>query len=315
MRRLWLAIILLFLAPCVLAAADNPVVKAQEQFNAGNFSAAIITLRGAAQALPENAAIYYWLGRCYFELRKYDQAITDGEHAVKLAPNNSEFLLWLGRAYGREAEVGHNFWMALRSKDSLEDAVKADPANIPARRDLAEFYSEAPWIVGGSKKKARDEVAAIAAVDPIQGELAQAEYDRKNGAEQKAEDELKAVLQSKPKTVAEYYEVADFFASHPDPALLQQAVDGAATIAPSDPRLLYYHGVTLALEGENLDEAETYLKAYLARTPNRSDYPRAPTPAHGWATFMKSREGEWMRLNNIRSHFNSIRRASLPSRA
>lgn len=293
MRRLSFAVAVLFFTPCLLAAGDNPVAKAQEQFNVGNFSAAIITLQAATQVLPQDAAIYYWLGRSYFELRKYNQAISDGERAVKLAPNNSEFLLWLGRAYGRQAEVGRSFWMALRSKDSLEDAVKIDPGNVPARRDLAEFYSEAPWIVGGNKKKARDEIAAIAAVDPIQAQLAQAEYDRKNGDKQKAKDELKAVLQAKPKTVTEYYEVADFFASHPNPELLQQAVEGAAAIAPSDPRLLYYRGVALALESQNLDEAESYLKAYLARTPDRSDYP-PHSDARTWLGHVYEKQGRRM---------------------
>lgn len=293
MRRLCFAIAILLLAPCARAVGDGPVAKAQEQFNVGNFSAAIITLQAATQALPQDALIYYWLGRSYFELRKYDQAISDGERAVKLAPDNSEFLLWLGRAYGRQAEAGHSFWMALRSKDSLEEAVKADPANVPARRDLAEFYSEAPWIVGGNKKKARDEIAAIAEVDPIQGSLAQAEYYKQNDSEKKAEDELKAVLQAQPKTVAEYYEIADFFASHPNPELLQQAVDGAAAIAPSDPRLLYYRGVALTLGGQNLDEAEGYLKAYLARTPERSDYP-PHSDARTWLGHVYEKQGRRM---------------------
>lgn len=166
----WFAILVLLLAPGIRAAGDSPVAKAQEQFNVGDFSAAITTLQAATQAVPQDAVIYYWLGRCYFELRKYDQAVRYGDTAVKLAPNNSIFLLWLGRSYGREAETGHSFWMALRSKSALEDAIKADPENIAARRDLAEFYVKAPWIVGGSKKKARDEIASISAIDSMEGD-------------------------------------------------------------------------------------------------------------------------------------------------
>lgn len=293
MRRLWFAIVVLLFAPGIRAAGDGPVAKAQEQFSVGDFSAAITTLQAATHALPQDAVIYYWLGRCYFELRKYDQAVHYSDRAVKLAPNNSVFLLWLGRAYGREAEAGHSFWMALRSKDALEDAIKTDPNNIAARRDLARFYFEAPWIVGGSKKKARDEIASIAAIDRVEGQLAQADYDKKNGDQQKAGDDLKAVLQSKPKSVAEYYEVADFFASHPNSELLQQAVDGAATIAPSDPRLLYYRGVALILDGQKLDEAERYMKAYLARTRDRSDYPPR-SDARTWLGHIYERQGKRM---------------------
>ncbi|MGH9733920.1 MAG: tetratricopeptide repeat protein [Candidatus Acidiferrales bacterium] len=293
MRRLWFPIVILLLAPSIRAAGDGPLAKAQEQFNVGDFSAAIVTLQAATQTLPQDAVIYYWLGRCYFELRKYDQAVQYGDRAVKLAPNNSVFLLWLGRSYGREAEEGHSFWMALRSKDALEDAIKTDPKNIAARRDLVQFYFAAPWIVGGSKKEARDEIASIAAIDPIEGQLAQADYDENNGDQQKARDDLTAVLQGKPKTVAEYYEVANFFASHPNPALVQQAVDGAAAIEPSDPRLLYYRAVALILEGQKPDEAERYLKAYLARTRNRSDYPPR-SDARTWLGHVYQTQGKRM---------------------
>jgi tetratricopeptide (TPR) repeat protein len=272
MRGLALAGLLL-LAAGALAAGDTQVDTAQQQFQQGHFSEAINTLQAAARSLPDDASVHYWLGRCYYELKNYQQALAQDEQAVKLAPNNSEYLLWLGRAYGRQAEDGHSFWMAIRSRNALEDAIRADPKNVPARRDLGEFYSEAPWIVGGNKRKARDQIAAIAAIDPIQGELAQSEYDRKNGHVEQAAAELREVLAAKPNRVDEYYEVADFFASHVNAAMVQQAVDGVTAIAPSDPRLPYYRGVILVIQGQNLTEAESYLKAYLASTPDRSDYP------------------------------------------
>jgi uncharacterized protein HemY len=288
MRRLGLAVFLLI--PPLLAAADPSLVTARLQFDLGDFSKAVKTLEGLTRSLPNDASVYYWLGRCYFELGNYDLAISDGERAVKLAPNDSDYLLWLGRAYGRDADVGHSFWMALRSKDALENAVRADPRNVPARRDLSEFYLEAPWIVGGSKTKAREQIAAISAIDPVQGQLAQAEYDRKSGDTPRAEAELKAVLQEKPKTVGEYYEVADFFASHADPTSLEQAIDGAASIAPSDPRLAYYRGVVLAIEGQHLDEAGSYLKGYLATTHERSNYP-PHADARTWLGRVYEKEG------------------------
>ncbi|HEV2388875.1 MAG TPA: tetratricopeptide repeat protein [Candidatus Acidoferrales bacterium] len=272
MRLLAIAAALL-LVSLPAAGADSGVTRAQQQFEAGRFSEAINTLLDAARTTPDDAAVYFWLGRCYFELRNYRDATAQNEHAVKLAPNNSQFLLWLARAYGRQAENHHSFWLAIRSRNALEEAIQADPNNIPARRDLAEFYSEAPWIVGGNKRKAREQIAAIAAIDPLQGGLAQAEYDRKNGDPGGAETELRRVLEAKPVRVDEYYEVADYFASRGNAAMVQQAVDGASAVTPSDPRLAYYRGVILAIEGQRLPDAESYLKAYLAATADRSDFP------------------------------------------
>lgn len=289
-----LALLVTLLAVASYARAANDVLtEAQQQFEAGHFSAAVTTLQPIVRAGSQDAAVYYWLGRCYFELKNYQQAINAAERSVKLAANNSEYQLWLARAYGRQADVGRSVWMALRSKDALEAAVQSDPNNIAARRDLAEFYMEAPWIVGGSKSKAREQIAAITAIDPIQGALAKAEYDRKDGHPGRAQAELKALLQQKLKTVEEYYELADFFASHPDPTLEQQAIDGAAAIAPSDPRLLYYRGVVLVLRSDNLNEAESYLKAYLARTPDRSDYP-PHADARTWLGHVYEKQGKRM---------------------
>lgn len=292
MRLLALLVTLLAIASYACAANDV-LTEAKQQFEAGHFSAAVTTLQPIIRGGSQDAAVYYWLGRCYFELKNYQQAINAAERSVKLAANNSDYQLWLARAYGRQADVGRSVWMALRSKDALEAAVQSDPNNIAARRDLAEFYMEAPWIVGGSKSKAREQIAAITAIDPIQGALAKAEYDRKNGNAARAEAELKSLLQQKLKTAEEYYELADFFASHPDPTLEQQAIDGAAAIAPSDPRLLYYRGVVLVLRSDNLNEAESYLKAYLARTPDRSDYP-PHADARTWLGHVYEKQGKRM---------------------
>jgi tetratricopeptide (TPR) repeat protein len=124
-----LGLLVLLLTSSLLAAGDSSIVRARQQFDLDHFSGAIHTLQGAARSLPDNASIYYWLGRCYFELQNYQEAISEGQRAVKLALNDSEYLLWLARGYDRRAEKGHSFWMAIRSRDTLEDARRADPRN------------------------------------------------------------------------------------------------------------------------------------------------------------------------------------------
>src|SRR6201996_1631569 len=82
------------------ADATAQIQAAQRQFNSGNYSGAISTLRGAATQNPQNAEVQYWLGRCYYELKDYDNAITAGEKSVALDPKNSIFHDWLRRIYG-----------------------------------------------------------------------------------------------------------------------------------------------------------------------------------------------------------------------
>jgi len=276
MRGVLLAAMLLWipLAPAARAAqAGAPLQSAEQLYQQGHFAEAADTLQTAIRSDPNNAALYYWLGRCYFELRNYDQASTNAEKAVRLSAQNSDYHLWLARTYGRLADARHSLWLGMKTRKEFELAVELGPKNIPARRDLAEFYTQAPWIVGGSRKKALEQIAAIAALDPVQGALARAEFDRQTGASAAAEAQYQQVLQGDPSRPDEFYEIADYYAGHRNAAAMQKAVDGVLRIAPADPRLGYYQGVILAIEGERLPEAERYLKAYLATTVNRSDYP------------------------------------------
>ena len=57
------------------ADASALLQTAQRQFNAGNYSAAITTLQSAVTQNPSSGEAYYWLGRTYYEIRDYDNAI------------------------------------------------------------------------------------------------------------------------------------------------------------------------------------------------------------------------------------------------
>jgi tetratricopeptide (TPR) repeat protein len=279
MRRFSLtaAIAILFFVPQLASArpaqAGSPLATAQQQYQAGNFVQAVGTLQAAIGNGPQSAALYFWLGRCYFELRKFDDAAPQFEKAIKLNGQVSDYHMWLGRTYGKQAGTHHSLWLGLRTRKEFEKAVELNPKNIPARRDLAQFYTQAPWILGGSKNKAKEQIAAITALDPIQGSLAQAEYDRQTGNLAGSYAEYDKVLRQDRPRPEEYYEVADFYASHNNPHRLQRVIDAVARVAPHDPRLGYYRGVVLTIEGRQLNEAETYLKAYLAATVSRTGYP------------------------------------------
>ncbi|MGH9748051.1 MAG: tetratricopeptide repeat protein [Candidatus Acidiferrales bacterium] len=279
-------------AKAVRADAASVIQNAMRQFNAGNYSSAISTLQPAVTQNPNNAELYYWLGRSYYELRDYDNAITNGEKSVELDPKNSNYHLWLGRAYGGKADREHSFFLAKKVKKEFDDAVAANPSNIPARRDLEEFNIDAPWIVGGDKNEAKAQVEAIAALDPVEGHLARAIYlveaQKKPEA---AESEYRLVLAAKPNRVEPYFEVATFFEKQNKPADMKAAIDAAALISANDARLAFYRGVYGVLAGTDLSHAEQYLKSYLASTPDRSDWP-SHASAREWLGRLYESEGK-----------------------
>src|SRR5215467_6848509 len=196
--------------------APNPLAIARAQFERGDYRGAITTLSSAIDANPRDAQLWHWRSRCYLELRDYARALTDGERAVSERPGDSEFHRWLGRAYGGAAEQKRSFSMARKVRAAFEDAVRLDVSNIAARRDLMEFYVEAPWIVGGDKRRALKQVEAIARVDAVAGHLARAVFWIRTNRLSAAEAEYQKILAARPDRIEPYLEAADFYESRND---------------------------------------------------------------------------------------------------
>lgn len=265
-----------------LLVNEATIQTAQSQFDAGNYKAALDTLSTALAKSPNDAPLHYWSARSNYELRDYDKAISESETAVKLDPKNAEYNRWLGRAYGAKAEQSRSFFLARKVKQAFEAAVRLAPGDITARRDLMQYCVEAPWIVGGDKDKARQQIEAIAAIDPIQGKMARAAYLATDKQWKAAEAEYVSLMGQHPQNLDAYMEAADYFAGRNDANNLERAINAASQIGPQDPRLNYYRAVVLVLRQSELPTAAKLLQAYIS-VPERSDY-----PSHRSAT-------EWLR--------------------
>jgi tetratricopeptide (TPR) repeat protein len=276
----------------VRVVADSPAAAdGQKKVMAGEYRPAIGILQSAVSASPSDAAAFYWLGRAYYEVKDYDNASANEEKAVALDPKNSLYHQWLGRAYGGKADRDRSFFMAKKVKAEFENAVKLNPSNIDARRDLEEYCIDAPWIAGGSKDEAQQQVDAIAAIDPIEGHVARAVYAAtalKKPAD--AEAEYKVVIESKSTRVEPYFEAANYFAGANKADDLRAAVTAAAAVAPNDPRIGYYRAVAGVLGVTDTADAERYLKAYIAGAPDRSEWP-SHAAAREWLGRLYEAEG------------------------
>jgi len=265
----------------VVQSSSAPLDVAKDQFERGDYPSAIATLSSALGESPHDARLSHWRSRCYLEQRDYARAISDAERAVSERPDDSEYRRWLGRVYGGAAEQARSFSLARKVRTAFEQAVQSNPSNIAARRDLEEFYLEAPWIVGGDRRKALEQVNAIAELDAVAGHLARAAYwlDAKRLDESAAE--YQRVLDLRPDRIDPYLEVAEFYQTHGDASKFAGVVEQAARVMPSDTRLMYYKGVALVLANRNLAEAEQLVRRYLATAPRRSDLP-SHADAHQW---------------------------------
>lgn len=255
--------------------AESPAaVDGARKVNSGDYRGAISQLQSAISQNPTDAVAYYWLGRAFYELEDYDNSAAAEEKAVSLAPKNSEYHDWLGRAYGGKADRERSFFVAKKVKAEFQTAIKLDPSNIGARRDLEDYDISAPWIAGGNKDEAQAQVDAIAAIDPVEGHVARAIYD--NEALKKpsdAEAEYRAVLNAKSNHIEPYLQAANFFINENKPADVLAAVTAGTAVATDDARLDFYRGVVGVMSQSDLQSAERNLKSYIASTPVRSSWP------------------------------------------
>jgi tetratricopeptide (TPR) repeat protein len=276
-----------------MQSAREAVVVAQEQFGRGDYRSAIGVLSAAVVQSPHDAPLFHWRSRCYLEQEDYARAISDAEHAVSERPENSEYRRWLGRAYGGAAEHARSLSLARKVRLAFEQAVQLDPSNLAARRDLADFYLEAPWIVGGDSRKALKQVEAIADVEAVAGHLAHAAYSLHEKRLDEADADYDRVLELRPGRIDPYLEAASFYELRGDAVKFASVVEQADRAEPSDARLSYYKGVALVLANRNLAEADRFFRTYLAVSPRRSDFP-SHAAAHEWLGRLDERLGKTM---------------------
>lgn len=292
-RLAWLAASVLLLLGGFQGTPTDGIAGVQQQFEAGDYSSAMNTLRALVSQDPGNAANHFWLGRCYYEIRQYSNAVSELEKATQLDPNSSLYHQWLGRAYGEVAEREHSFLLARRVKKEFQAAVQHDGSNIGARRDLEEYLLDAPWIVGGSKDDALAQANAIAQISAVDGHLAKAEYQTSIGKPDLAEAEYNAVLALKPQSIDAYWEIAHHYQRAGNATEMMSVVEQAAQVRPKDARLPFYRGIAHILSGTNFSQAEEDLKAYLASSPQRSDWP-SHSGARFWLGQLYEKEGNKM---------------------
>lgn len=249
--------------------------------DAGKYAETASILQRQFAKNPEDAQATLWLARSFLDLASYDKAVAFAERAAQLSPDCSESHFWLARSYAMKADTDRSFWLARKAKVEYQRAIQLDPDNLAARRDLMEFYLQAPWILGGSRDKAQDQVQAIASRDATEGHLARAIYWRELERPDLADVEYRKVLEARPPQPEAYFQVADFYEADQKPAQVDAAVQAASLIVPNDPRLNYYGAVADVMKRRNLAGAEQDLKAYLTGTPRRDDFP-PHAAAHDW---------------------------------
>jgi len=175
----------------------SPNLAPKALLDAGRVDEAIEALQQQIGRSSTDAESYNLLCRAYFMLEDWDRGIPECERARNLDPQKSLYHLWLGRIYGGKADRS-GFLSAAglvkKVRTAFERAVELDPRNWEARADLAEFYLEAPGIVGGGRDKAQAQAIAVAPLNPAVAHWITARIAAKNHDSASAEREYRAAI-------------------------------------------------------------------------------------------------------------------------
>lgn len=243
-----------------------PPAASAERLTISHPDEAIRQLNQEVNSNPKDAEAYSLLCRLYFQLADWDNAITDGEHAVQLNPGVSSYHLWLGRAYGRKAETVNfvtAFMLARKVVKEFERANELDPGDWNARRDLADFYVQAPMVVGGGEYKAQRLANRTQSKDAVGASLirAMAALNKKDLAE--AERQYKIAIQRSNEAAGPWLELARFYR---DGARWDEFDDAVRHVLNS-PKItsedLFEAGELLGNTGRMLPQAAAELRLYL----------------------------------------------------
>jgi tetratricopeptide (TPR) repeat protein len=209
-RRARLLAALLFAGLLLPAyAATSP----QELLASGHADEAIQTLEQQVSHSATDAESHNLLCRAYYMIEEWDRGIADCERAVELDPQKSLYHLWLGRVYGEKADHAGFLsaaGLAKKVRVSFERAVELDPKNWEARVDLAEFYLDAPGIMGGGKDKARAQADALLPINPGMAHWVLARIASKEKDPAGAEREYRAAITASHSGTRAWFDLASF---------------------------------------------------------------------------------------------------------
>ncbi len=253
---------LLFLLALPAAAADS----ARDLLCAGRVDDAVAAIQARLQTSPQDAEAHHLLARAYLFIEKWDRAVEAAERAVALQPKSSDYHLWLGRAYGNKAEHC-NFicasGLAGKVRAEFEKAVEIDPNNTAARTDLAEYYMEAPGIMGGSKDKARAQADQMAQRAPSSAHWVRARLAEKEKQYEVAEQEFRAAAEGSASPPQAWIDLAGFYYRRGRLADMEAAVTKAVSAPQPSGGALFEAASLLFRAGRNFPGAAEMLRRYL----------------------------------------------------
>jgi len=234
---------------------------------AGRVDEAVSSLQDRIRNSPSDAEAYNLLCRAHFTLSNWDAGIKACEKAVSLDPGNSRYQLWLGRIYGEKADHAGFLsaaGLAGKVRDAFETAVRLDPNSADARTDLAEFYLEAPGIVGGGKDKAEAQAKLLAPLDAVKAYWVTGRIAEKRKDLTTAENEYRKAIQVSNGRNDAWLNLALFYRHVGRFDQMEDTIGHIGATSTGQPEVMMEAAEMLIRAGRNTSAAADLLRRYLS---------------------------------------------------
>ena len=214
----------------------------------------------------DDAESFNLLSRAYYAMECWDDAVKWGERAVAARPQDASFHLWLARAYGRKAADAKPLaaaGLARKAKNEFERAVQLAPANVEARSDLSQYYTQAPAIMGGGLDKARDQAAQVSKYNGAEAHWILAQVATKEKRYDEAESQFHSAIEVARNPGTYWLQLADFYRLRGRFDDVQKSVLTATTQSGGSAEIYFDAANELYLSGRDFPKAVELLQKYL----------------------------------------------------
>ncbi len=259
--------------PADPASSTQPIEKLLAK---GHADQALSLLDQALAANASDAAALNLQCRVFFSEGRVDAAEGPCEHAVALEPNDSSYHLWLGRVLGRRAQHAamlSAYSLAKRVHAEFEAAHWLDPRSATAAADLAEFYVQAPHILGGGKNKAQALAAEMEPLSPALAHTMRAEVAQSSKDDEAAERELRAAAASRDARPETHIALASFYRKHDRVPEMLIEIDRAVAADTERDDALVSAAEQLTRSKQRPEQAIALLRSYLESSNQSEEAP------------------------------------------
>ncbi|HEY1496939.1 MAG TPA: hypothetical protein VGF49_20435, partial [Candidatus Solibacter sp.] len=152
-------------------------ITAEKLIEAGHWKRARVLVERRLREAPDDPNATFLASQIRNAFGDHDAPLQLAEKAVRLDGGVARYHRQLAEVQGvmaQRAGMLQQFMLARRFRSEIDTALRLDPRDTQALRDLLEFYLLAPGVVGGDAKKAAPVAERIAAIDAAEGFLAKA---------------------------------------------------------------------------------------------------------------------------------------------